>query len=175
MRDPNFVLAVRRVLRSFFTLIIFLHWSFAYGRIRVRASETRTALWKCKLRLVIVTRTIPLRNRVFNSNLVKTLSWIILQNCVYVIVMPIAAHLFDHRATFELNRTCSARAHKVSKLFVVRSLRCIVQAESLRHNMASGHRFAARDIIIRAEFLVKCNAAAFFIKNHMVLVYVSWF
>ena len=39
--------------------------------------------------------------------------------------------------------------------------------------MGSGHIFAARDILIRAEFQVKCNAAAFFIKNHMVLVYVS--
>ena len=39
--------------------------------------------------------------------------------------------------------------------------------------MGSGHIFAARDIIIRAEFQVKCNAAAFVIKNHTVLVYVS--
>ena len=39
--------------------------------------------------------------------------------------------------------------------------------------MGSGHIFAARDIIIRAEFPVKCDAAAFFIKNRMVLVYVA--
>ena len=74
MHGPNFVRRVRRVLRSilyidhFFTLIIRL-W-----RIHVRASETRTAQWKCKLRLVIGTRINLLRNRVFNSNLVKCLS-----------------------------------------------------------------------------------------------------
>ena len=39
--------------------------------------------------------------------------------------------------------------------------------------MGSEHIFAARDSIIRAEFQGKCNAAAFFIKNLMVLVYVS--
>ena len=76
MRDPNFVRAVCKVLRSFcyidyfFTLIIHLP---AYGRILVCASETPTALWKCKLHLVIGTRTIPLHNMVFHSNLVKSL------------------------------------------------------------------------------------------------------
>ena len=83
--------------------------------------------------------------------------------------MPIAAYLFDHRTTFELNRTCSARAaQSFQTFFVVRSLRCIVQAEPLRHNMGSGHIFAARDNMIRAEFQVKCNAAAFVIKNQTV-------
>ena len=43
--------------------------------------------------------------------------------------------------------------------------------------MGSGRIFAARDNIIRAEFQVKCNPAAFVIKNQTVklvgLVYVS--
>ena len=39
--------------------------------------------------------------------------------------------------------------------------------------MGSGHTFAARDIIIRAKFQVKCSAAAFVIKNQKVLAYVS--
>ena len=142
--------------------IIFLYCSFAYGRICVRASKTCIALWKCKLRLVQVQRsnactpvemtkfetnflkcstsTIPLRNRVFNCNLIKSSSSIILQNCGYAIAMPIAAQLLDHRATFRLNRARSAGAAQSFQTFCG-AMHCT--SRTLRHETGCGPMFAA--------------------------------
>ena len=86
------------------------------------------------------TSTIALRNRVFNCNLIESLSSIILQNCGYAIAMPIAAQLLDRRATFRLNRARSAGAAQSFQTFCG-AMHCT--SRTLRHETGCGPIFAA--------------------------------
>ena len=96
--------------------------------------------------------TIPLRNRVFNCNLIKSSSSIILQNCGCAIAIPIAAQLLDHRAIFRLNRARSASAAQSFQSFCG-AMHCT--SRTLKHETGCGPMFAAATLWSAQNFNFK--------------------